>query len=210
MREKINGTTIVIWSAAVNILLGLILLIFEQIELEQIVYVFSAFFVVMGIFYIVKYFIKESYKELNCYNFSAGVLLVVLGICAMVRAEKVSEYLAFCLAIILLIGAVIKLQNALDLKAIEDKYWAVFLAVAVFLIVCAVLVVLNPFEVKNNTQVFTYAMLVVDGILSLIEIFYLSARLKKRVKNELRMDGVYDSAADKIDEMEEAGSNEGE
>lgn len=210
MREKINGTTVVIWSAVINILLGLILLIFDQIELEQIVYVMCAFFVVMGIFYIVKYFVKESYKELNCYNFSAGVLLVVLGMCAMVRAEKVSEYLAFGLAIILLIGAVIKLQNALDLKAMEDKYWAVFLAIAALMIVCAVLIILNPFGAETNTQVFTYVMLVVDGILSLMEMFYLSACLKKRMKRELCIDGIYDGVADEIDETEETGSNDSE
>lgn len=210
MREKINGTTVVIWSAFVNILLGLILLIFDKIELIQIVYVLSAVFVAAGICYIVKYFMKESYKELNCYHFSAGVLLVVIGMCALVRSAKVSEYLALCLGIILLISAVVKLQNALDLKAMENRYWAVFLAVAAFMIVCAVLIVLNPFGEETNTQVFTYVMLVVDGILSLIEIFYLSACLKKCAKNELCMDGIYDSAADEIDEAEETGSNESE
>lgn len=205
MREKINGTTVVIWSAIINILLGLMLLIFDKIELVQIVYVMCAVLVATGIFYIVKYFIKDSYKELNCYHFSAGVLLVVLGMCALVRAAKVSEYLALCLGIILLISAVIKLQNALDLKAIEDKFWAVFLAIAAFLIVCAVLIVLNPFDERTNIQVFTYVMLVVDGILSIAETFYLSACLRKRAKRELMAGYIMED-----DEAEETGSKESE
>lgn len=217
MREKINGTTVVIGSAVVNILLGLMLLIFEQIKPVHLLYVLCAVCVVAGIIFIVKYFVGESYKQLNCYHFSIGALLVVVGMCALVRAQEISIYVVLCLGAILLISSVVKLQNALDLKAMEDKAWGIALAVAAFLMVAAILVLLNPFGAENDISVFTYVMLVVDGVISIAEVVYLSARIKKYWEKEEWVEVMEESASAQDNEIaeveeknEETGNIEGE
>lgn len=179
MREKTNGTLMILGAAVLGILLGLFLLLFPGAQMIQIVYAIGIILIVAGIISIVRYFMTESYRRLNCYTFSAGALMVVLGVCALLRAEIVSSYLIICLGVLLLASGVIKLQNALDLEAMKDKAWMVILIIAVAVMICGAVVLLNPFENKNDLNYFTYIMLVVDGALSLFSVIYLTIRLRR-------------------------------
>lgn len=184
MREKTNGTLMILAAAVLGILLGLFLLLFPGAKMIQIVYAIGIVLIVAGIISIVRYFMTESYRRLNCYTFSAGALMVVLGVCALLRAEIVSSYLIICLGILLLASGVIKLQNALDLEAMKDKTWAVVLMIAVAVIICGAVVLLNPFSNQSDLNYFAYIVLVVDGVLSLFSVLYLTVRLRKYQKQQ--------------------------
>lgn len=184
MREKTNGTLMILAAAVLGILLGLFLLLFPGAKMIQIVYAIGIALIVAGIISIVRYFMTESYRRLNCYTFSAGALMVVLGVCALLRAEIVSSYLIICLGILLLASGVIKLQNALDLEALKDKAWAVVLMIAVAVMICGAVVLLNPFSNKSDLNYFAYIVLVVDGVLSLFSVLYLTVRLRKYQKQQ--------------------------
>lgn len=184
MREKTNGTLVILSAAVLGILLGLFLLLFPGAQMIQIVYAIGILLIVAGIISIVRYFMTESYRRLNCYTFSAGALMVVLGICALLRAEIVSSYLIICLGIWLLASGVIKLQNALDLEAMKDKAWWVILLLAVAVMICGAVVLLNPFADRNDLNFFTYIMLVADGALSLFSVIYLTIRLRRFQKQQ--------------------------
>lgn len=177
MRGRTNGTMAILGAAVLAILLGLFLLLFPGAKIIQIVYGIGVVMIVGGIVSIVRYFMTESYRKLNCYTFSAGALMVVLGVCALLRAEIVSTYLIVCLGILLLASGIIKLQHALDLEAIKDKAWIAILVVAVAVIICGAVVLLNPFNHIEDLNHFTYIMLVIDGCLSLFSVLYLTVRL---------------------------------
>lgn len=205
MRERTNGTMAILGAAVLAILLGLFLLLFPGAKIIQIVYGIGVVMIVGGIISIVRYFMTESYRKLNCYTFSAGALMVVLGVCALLRAEIVSVYLIVCLGILLLASGIIKLQHALDLEAMKDKAWIAILVVAVAMIICGAVVLLNPFHSTEDLNRFTYIMLVIDGGLSLFSVLYLTIRLhgyQKQVKDmeaypkEVIADIVSDDAKD--------------
>ncbi|MDE7436258.1 MAG: DUF308 domain-containing protein [Lachnospiraceae bacterium] len=177
MRGRTNGTMAILGAAVLAILLGLFLLLFPGARIIQIVYGIGVVMIVGGIVSIVRYFMTESYRKLNCYTFSAGALMVVLGVCALLRAEIVSTYLLVCLGILLLASGIIKLQHALDLEAMKDKAWIAILVVAVTMIICGAVVLLNPFDRMEDLSRFTYIMLVIDGCLSLFSVLYLTIRL---------------------------------
>lgn len=186
MRGRTNGTMAILGAAVLAILLGLFLLLFPGAKIIQIVYGIGVVMIVGGIVSIVRYFMTESYRKLNCYTFSAGALMVVLGVCALLRAEIVSTYLMVCLGILLLASGIIKLQHALDLEAIKDKAWIAILVVAAAMIICGAVVLLNPFDRMEDLSRFTYIMLVIDGGLSLFSVLYLTFRLRgyqKRAKD---------------------------
>ncbi|MDE7063792.1 MAG: DUF308 domain-containing protein, partial [Lachnospiraceae bacterium] len=176
MRGRTNGTMAILGAAVLAILLGLFLLLFPGARIIQIVYGIGVVMIVGGIVSIVRYFMTESYRKLNCYTFSAGALMVVLGVCALLRAEIVSTYLLVCLGILLLASGIIKLQHALDLEAMKDKAWIAILVVAVTMIICGAVVLLNPFDRMEDLSRFTYIMLVIDGCLSLFSVLYLTIR----------------------------------
>lgn len=170
--------------SVIFIALGLLLLFVPQIKPVYIAYVLSIAFVVVGIIWIVQYFLTESYRNINRYGFSAGTLFVILGICAMLKAEVISGYFLLCMGILILVMGVVKLQNALDLKALKDSTWKAVLGLALAVIICAVIVIMNPFRKTEDLARFTYIIMVADGIFSIISMLCLAIRLKKYEKNK--------------------------
>lgn len=187
-KQEASGTFMILFMAIVNIVLGIIMLLAEQIQLKNFCYIFTAFLVIFGIGLIVKYFMTESYKNINQYGFSVGVLLILLGMCALLKADELAGNFFVLLGIWLLVSAIIKLQHSLDLKALEDSIWIFLLAVAAVIAVCAVLIIVNPFSNDTYHTYLTYIMLIVDGAFSLFSTAYLALRIRK-----------YDKALEKLE-----------
>ena len=184
-KEKANenkgfsGTFMILASAVINILLGVVMLFVEQIDLKTLCYIFISLLIICGIGMIIQYLMTEAYKNINQYGLSAGALLVILGMCALVRVDRLSAYFIVWLCIWLLVSGIIKLQYALDLKALKDKTWLFLLIVSATICVCAVLLIINPFTDDTYHTYLTYIMLIADGIISLLSTAYLSLRLKR-------------------------------
>lgn len=182
-RRQPNATMIVITTACIFIMMGLLLLFVPQIQMITIAYIFSSVAIVLGIIMIVKYFLTEAYHNMNQYGFSAGSLFVIVGVCAMVKAETVSEYFLLCMGILILVSAIVKLQNALDLKALDYGIWTVFLGIAAVILVSAIIIILNPFSKAGDLEHFTYIILVADGALSLLSTLFLTFQVRKYKKS---------------------------
>lgn len=180
--KEFSGTFLILFSAVINILLGMVMLFVKQIDLKTLCYIFITLLIVGGIGLIIRYLMTESYKNINQYGLSVGVLCVILGMCALVRVDKLSAYFMICLGIWLLISGIIKLQYALDLKALRDKTWFVLLIISAIISICAILIIINPFTEKIYHTYLTYILLIVDGSISLLSTAYLSLRLKKYQK----------------------------
>ena len=147
----------------VYLLLGVLLIVIPDLQMEYVCYGISVVLVIIGIILIVKYFLEESYKNLNQYGFSIGVFLVIIGVC-------------------ILLTAIIKLQNAMDLKALKDRTWGVICVVSLVIVVCAVLIIMNPFSNRNYEIALTYFSLLFDGIISLFSYHYLAFRIRQNEK----------------------------
>lgn len=173
------GTFLLLAMSVINILLGVVMLFVKQIELKTLCYIFIALLMIYGIGMIIRYLMMESYKNINQYGLSYGALLVTLGACALVRVDQVSSFFFLGLGIWLLVVGIIELQYALDLKALRDHTWLFLLIVSAIISVCAVVVIINPFQQDTYHTYFTYIMLIVDGVISLLSTAYLSLRLKK-------------------------------
>ena len=81
-------------------------------------------------YYDCKYFLTGSYRDIGKYGFSAGVLCVLIGVMLLVRTSEIAAYFSLFLGICILLTAVIKLQNAVDLKSIHNAGWFIFLLIA--------------------------------------------------------------------------------
>ncbi len=186
-KEKNNQpavTAVILVISAIFAGLGLVLLFVQKIQILTVIYLLGGVFIITGIVFIVQYFLKEAYRNMNQYGFSVGTLLVILGSCMMVRADRVAEYFILGMGIFLLIAAVIKLQNALDLKALGERSWVVFGLLAAAIAVCALVIILDPFTQPADRNHFTYIILVADGVFTLISMLFLMLRVKKYQKAE--------------------------
>ncbi|MEG1947078.1 MAG: DUF308 domain-containing protein [Lachnospiraceae bacterium] len=190
MNEKKKGwfSTIVVSLMAVAFITVAVLVLFiPQIEIKDICYFCCGVVVILGIYMIVRYFITEGYQRLNEYGFSEGVLFVLVGICGLISAEGMAHSFLTVLGFALLLSGVIKLQYALDLKCMNDKFWMAFFIITIVLLGCSVSIVLKPFSNMDFYQNFTCVILLLDGVAALVNIIYLNQRTKayqKMQKNQ--------------------------
>lgn len=177
-KKSLFSTVVVSSVAAVFIAVAVLVLFVPRVEVKDICYFICGCVVIFGIYMIVRYFMTAGYEKLNEYGFSEGVLFVLLGICGLVSAERIAASFLTALGLLLLLSGVIKLQYALDLKCMGDKAWAGFFVVTVILLGCSISVILNPFEDMGFYQNYTAYILLVDGIVEIVTIFYLNFRTK--------------------------------
>lgn len=168
----------------VYLLLGALLIIIPELQMEYVCYGISIVLVILGIIFIVKYFLTESYKNLNQYGFSIGVFLVIIGICTLVRNEQMARSFQLYIGVCILLTAIIKLQNAMDLKALKDRAWSVICIVSVVIMACAIIIIINPFSDRNYEIALTYFSLLFDGVISLFSYNYLAFRIKQSEKKQ--------------------------
>lgn len=194
---RMSGLMVVL--ALVFILLGVLTAVLPavttfEITSLQFAYALAAILIAFGIFLIVRYFLTESYKNPQQYGFSIGAILVIAGMMALIRASVLSEYFLFALGALMLAAATFKLQNALDLKALSDRSWGVWLVIAGVFAFCAILVIINPFRDPVRHEVFAEWTVLIDGIVSLIGTIYLYFRLKKATAADRKKDETVDTA----------------
>lgn len=168
----------------VYLVLGGALCAIPSLKMEYICYGISVTLIVLGIILIVKYFVTESYKNLNQYGFSIGVFLIIIGVCTLVRNQEMTKSFQLYIGICILLTAIIKLQNAMDLKALKDRVWSVICVVSVCIMAAAVLIIINPFSNKSYELTLTYFSLLFDGVISLFSYNYLAFRLRRTQKKQ--------------------------
>ena len=190
----------------IYLLLGAMMILIPELQLQYICYGISIVLLILGIVFIVKYFLTESYKNLNQYGFSIGVFLVIIGICTLVRNEQMAKSFQTYIGVCILLTAIIKLQNAMDLKALKDRAWSVICIVSVVIMVCAIIIIIDPFSDHNYEIALTYFSLLFDGIISLFSYNYLAFRLKRSEKKSREED--QEQIRDQVFEMAEDEANE--
>lgn len=182
-KKNLFSTVIVSIMAAIFIIVSVLILFVPQIEVRDICYAVCGFVVGLGIYMIVRYFMNSGYERPNEYGFSEGVLFVLLGICGLVRVDRITLSFLTVLGIMLLLSGVIKLQYALDLKCMEDSAWVGFFAVTIVLLGCSVSVILKPFQDMKFYQNYTAYVLLIDGVVEIVNIVYLNFRTKTYHRN---------------------------
>lgn len=179
---KAMTTQLVVAVAFIYVLLGALLLFVPQIKIITLCYFLCTVLVILGIALIVRYFVTDAYQNINEYGFSLGVFTVILGMCALVRVQEVAASFITCMGIALLMTSVIKLQNALDLKNLREKTWGIMLFIALFFVACSIVILINPFKLENTRYDFTYRILIIDGILTLLSNCYLFFTIRRNKK----------------------------
>lgn len=176
--EAIRISGIQIGFSVVFLVLGVLLLFVNGITPLILCYSLAGGIMAIGVILIVRYFLTEAYKNIQSYGFSFGVLLILCGSIILARATVLSEYLILALGALMLAASVFKVQNALDLKAIKDACWWIWLLIAFLFAIFATIIIVNPFTDKETLSKFASVLVLVDGIISLVSTLYLSFRLR--------------------------------
>lgn len=165
-KNNMEHTIFLVIMSCIYVAAGAFLTFMQQTEIIYLCYMLCAGLMIYGIILIVRYFLKELYKKLHDYSFSAGVLLVILGSCALARAGEVAENITLYLGLCILITSIVMLQNAIQLKTLGSSLWSAMLAISCAAIVCAVLIIANMQFMAAVMMTFTCWVLMIGGIIS--------------------------------------------
>ncbi len=163
----------------IYIVLGALLLFVPDINTKVLAELLGALLLIAGAALIIRYFLRRSYLDMKAYGFSVGTLAAILGICTILKGDEVAGSLSLFLNICIMLTAIIKLQNAIQLKFMKSRAWIPVLCISLVFLLCTVLIIINPFSdsVRNT---FTYIVLLCDGIAGFANSILLRTVSRKR------------------------------
>lgn len=166
-------------SAVAAIVLGAALLAWPDTSLQTFCYALGGAAVIFGLVKIVMYFMRDRLDNLMEPDLVVGVTAAAFGVFVLLKSEFVLSILPFFTGVFLLIGAILKLQNAIDMKRLHFGAWWLILVVAIGMFGLGGLLVANPYFIAELIVILIGIGLVVDGAVNLFDMFMLRRLLKK-------------------------------
>lgn len=176
------GTIFNLLLPIIYIVLGILLLFIDGIEPKTFANLLGALMMVAGAALVIHYFLSHAYMDMGAYGFSIGMLAIILGICILIKSEEVGASLSVLLTICIMLTAIIKLQNAIQLKFLKNVMWIPVLCVSLAFLACTILITVNPFE-NNVRDTFTYIVLLCDGVVSFANAILLRIVMRRHVRS---------------------------
>lgn len=168
--RRVSGMILQIILSSLCILVGALLLFVPEIQVRLLCYVFCIGLIVTGVVQVARFFLSEAYNNLSDYSFASGILFLILGICGLLRIGDLEGsfelYLGFAA---LVIGTVI-LQEMVQLRILGNWFWILLLIFNVVILAGAVLIIVNAQQVLRLIPGFTYWVLFIGGIASLLSL----------------------------------------
>ncbi len=159
--KKVRNVTIVV--AAIYLALGIVIFLFEGQVRALFGYILGAMTLGIGVYRMIYFFLRQRNSELIASDLYLGVALCSVGAVCMLRHGDVIVYSSFIFGILLVAGAIIKMQNAIDLHHIDFPKWWLVLVFAGISLVMALILMLNSTLFGENFLRTSAVFLLYDG-----------------------------------------------
>lgn len=175
-------------SAALYMVLGLVLLIFPATTARTVCYMIAGIAIVTGLVNLVVYFTRNITRNYYRNDFVMGFLVIVLGIFVIYKVDLVIALVPFIIGLCIIVSGLFKLQGALDVQRMGGNS-VVLLGLAIVNVVIGILMVINPFE----SAILLYRLLglglLFSGMTDLASTLYLSGKMHSYMKKLGEADG---------------------
>lgn len=176
IREVKKGFAIL---SVAYIVLGIVLLIWPDISVRTFCYVFGIAMIIYGGAHLIMYFTKNRMSSVMEPDLVIGVVTCSTGLYTLLKMEYMLEIIPFALGIVALLGAIVKVQDALDLKKLGSKRWFLMTILAAILLAFGLVLIVNPFDEQTKIVILLIGIsLVLDGIGNLTGIFWIGILFK--------------------------------
>ena len=176
MEAKINKSVYV--TAAVYIVLGLVMVIYPETTMKTFCLALGAIFAVLGIINLVIYFTRYVMDSVYRYDFVSGVMLILAGLMFIVKMDKIIELIPMILGILILLDGVIKLQHAIDLKRIDVGGWIYVFVFSLLCLSVGTVCIWQPEFIASTIVVIMGISYIFCGITDFVTIFLLRNKMK--------------------------------
>lgn len=165
-------------TAALFVILGIILIIYPETTAQTLCYVVGIAGVVIGIFTVLAYLFRDVQKNYYRNDFIIGTVEVFLGAFVLYKAELIIELIPFILGILVVFSGLSKLQNCIDIRRMNQGNGLAFFIVAMLNIICGVVIVVVPFETVKVLFFVIAGGLLFSGITDTVATIYMAKKIK--------------------------------
>ena len=150
------------------LILGVVIYLHPLFTLKTVGILISVYFIIMGLFNIYEYLIRNN-NPLFKMNIFIGIVLILLGIFTIINPFNMFKILTLALGIYLIITSLIKIFESIKLKKYGFDGWLVILASSVLELILGVFIAINPMASIDIVEV-TGIFIVLGSILELVDI----------------------------------------
>lgn len=175
----IRSTITSFWTAAVTVILGILLVVFPSASVTIFCTGAGIALIVYGLTYLFRYWQgKRQNVSLNTELFF-GLVLIILGLLFLAVPKIIFSILPFMLGALLLLTGLCKIPLVRDaLKIPLPHAWLFFLS-ALIPVILGLILLFNPFGAVTSLIVFFGICLIVNGALDIFGYFFSRNKLQK-------------------------------
>ena len=119
-----------------------------------------------GVIKIIGYFSKDLYCLAFQYDLACGLFLVVFGVIALVRSQRIIPHLSVGLGTLILLDGLLSIQMSRDAKQFGLETWYVILAAAAAAGILGGVVIISPFRTALGQHIAAGCALLAQGFKS--------------------------------------------
>lgn len=160
--------------------LGITLIAVPDFSVSALCWIGGALLTVFGVVKILGYLSKDLYRLAFQYDLAFGILLIVLGIILILRADTMIHIVCTLMGIFILADSLLKVQTAIDSRAFGIRGWWLILTAALITAAIGVLLLFRPSESTAAIMVILGVSLLGEGIMNLITVLTAVKILQKR------------------------------
>lgn len=186
MKEVKQFSKSYILVSALYIVLGIVLMAWPTTSVQMICYGLGIGMIVLGITYGIVYFTKDNLSGFLQMDLVIGIVCLAFGVFLLLNTQFFKTVLPFAMGIILLLGAVVKIQSSINMKRLKFKKWFAVLIAALVIIALAIVLLCNVIRDDHIMILYIGACLILDGLTNLISLICIQSRVKKlaRIQRE--------------------------
>lgn len=189
MNEVKSFSKSYIFLSALYVALGVVLIAWPSLSVRMIGIALGIVMIVLGITYAIIYYTRDNLQGFLQMDLVIGIVCFAFGIFILLNQAFLTEVLPFAMGIILLLGAVVKIQSSLNMRKLKFRKWYLVLICAIVLVALGVVLLCNPFQryvdpAKAERYMLLYIgiCLILDGLTNLVSLFCIQTRVRKLAK----------------------------
>jgi len=173
--SKINRNTGNLLTCIFEILVGILLLIDPVGFTSGIIVAFGIVLAVIGAISLFRYFREDAETASQESGLTKGIIFVIFGLFCAFKSEwfiVTFPLLTVLYGILTLVSGVSKVQWAVDMLRLKQKYWYVALICAAVTLILAVVILWNPFATMTVTWIFIGISLIAEAVADCVALVF--------------------------------------
>lgn len=182
----------VIWPSLLSsiflLLLGLLLFFKSSETLVGISYLIGGILIALGVIAIINFLRNKTRDVFMQLNIVYGIVSIVAGLFLVTVPEFIGSIIPIVVGIAVIISSSFKVQQALILKNLDNKYFLPSLIMAIICLVCGVVILFNPFKSAVVVTRIIGIFMIIYAILDIINTYILkkSSNLSVEISTDVK------------------------